>query len=197
MIILMNTSNSAESPAGRLRGDKKHISYISSKGYIADLVNAAGEIRCYNTSCYPWIWDGDIIGLEFKGQDGQDGDPADDGTTSDDPSANFPINENDLSGWRIDFTTGINELVFDHIGLHVFPNPAEENLTIQLTSSVETSMNIAVIDVKGRRALTISKPVIKGENQLKIDISGLKPGVYFLHVVQNTGNSAVVQFVKN
>lgn len=74
-------------------------------------------------------------------------------------------------------------------GLKVYPNPVNNELTIETENAVE----YAVIDVTGRTVITGSKTA--GNNQF-VNVSSLQSGVYFLQLNEN-GKTATVQFIKN
>ncbi len=70
--------------------------------------------------------------------------------------------------------------------LKIFPNPAEERLTLELCSELSTLPVIHVIDLTGKvvekfdRLFSFEDEVYTGE----LDISHMKPGVYFVKVIQ-------------
>ncbi|HUM48265.1 MAG TPA: T9SS type A sorting domain-containing protein, partial [Chitinophagales bacterium] len=68
----------------------------------------------------------------------------------------------------------------------IFPNPVITTLNIALSQA--TGFEIELTTVTGERMLTL-------QNQNKIDVSNLAPGVYFIKVY--TANAAITQkFVK-
>lgn len=85
------------------------------------------------------------------------------------------------------YTTGIND---NHLlsSLTVFPNPANEQITIAGLDA-NRQFNAGIIDISGRTVLT--QQVSNGAST--IDVSMLAPGVYVLSVTDETGMRAGVQ----
>ncbi len=81
--------------------------------------------------------------------------------------------------------TSLGEVFLPNTKHTVFPNPANNEIYIDIIND-ESVASIAIYDIRGTKMLNV-------ENGLKnnqIDISGLKPGVYFLHVVTKMGASS-------
>lgn len=77
----------------------------------------------------------------------------------------------------------------------IYPNPANDviNVTISLTNSENTVIN--VLDISGKVIKTISIGNINGEKNLAIGIDDLTTGIYFIEMVNET-NKQVKKFVK-
>ena len=78
--------------------------------------------------------------------------------------------------------------------IHLFPNPASDHLTVQFSSEMRKKPEaLKLFDATGKllQIRTLS-PQTPG-NSLTLNISGLIPGVYFLHL-QNDGS--VFRFIK-
>ncbi len=71
----------------------------------------------------------------------------------------------------------------------VFPNPANDFISIKMTSTDQSSGKFSISDVLGKTLLTLEVA-----NQNEVDISALANGVYF---VRAEGETNVVQFVVN
>lgn len=65
-------------------------------------------------------------------------------------------------------------------GFLIFPNPTE-NLVIISSKNEDTAININLIDIAGNN---LRSELIKGKfpGEISLDISGLKPGVYFVNI---------------
>ncbi len=91
-----------------------------------------------------------------------------------------------------DYVTSTGEVIKDYSydeGIVVFPNPASTYINVELPGIAKaTEWNI--IDTQGNK---IAKG--KAENISHIDISELKPGVYFMQVINEKKKSAVCKFV--
>lgn len=86
------------------------------------------------------------------------------------------------------YTTGVDDQHRTNASLHVYPNPANDNVTI---AGLDAAQQYAatIIDIAGRTVLT--KTIAAGENTL--DVSTLSPGVYVLSVTDEYGIRTGVQ----
>jgi hypothetical protein len=89
----------------------------------------------------------------------------------------------------VDFT-GVNELSNLTSQLNVYPNPAKDELNLQLPVAMKS---VSIIDMMGREILTNDARSMK----VKLDVSSLKPGLYFVSVKSTDGRSAVKRVVIN
>ena len=96
-----------------------------------------------------------------------------------------------LQGLYDDFlTVSENELLTK---LRLFPNPAGEELTLSQDGSIEIT-SIRIYDLNGK--LVLEEPRISAdENEIRLNVSKLNAGVYFLNVDSPDG-SASIKFVK-
>lgn len=74
------------------------------------------------------------------------------------------------------------------LNLTVFPNPVQDKLMIQGVNEIRTSI------LFGSEGKMVSDNLIRNGNEL--DVSRLKPGVYFLQITDQTGKFGVVRFMK-
>ncbi len=88
---------------------------------------------------------------------------------------------------------GVSELAVGSMQLTVFPNPATEQLTIQLLRQAQyESYEISITDIFGRE-------IYQSKNNLYsqiINLNSFSSGIYFLKVISPNGNSTVNKFVK-
>lgn len=69
--------------------------------------------------------------------------------------------------------------------IRVYPNPAKESLSVDLTASQNGVINYGIYDILGNEVLSASNiSVNKGLNQIPVDLSGIKAGVYFINLIQ-------------
>lgn len=80
---------------------------------------------------------------------------------------------------------------FEAIGFSVYPNPVNDNFTIQNGNNIAIS-GLTISDMNGRTVKTLNVNAI--ENQ--INISDLNSGVYFLNITSDKG-SATKKIIKN
>jgi hypothetical protein len=89
-------------------------------------------------------------------------------------------------------TEHIAESFKDDLLWNVFPNPANENLHIQIESNSNSSKIIQVFNLNG--ALVLEKKY--RENSFVVDVSNLSSGVYSIRLINND-ESKIKTFVKN
>jgi|SRR5690606_6199531 len=74
----------------------------------------------------------------------------------------------------------------------IYPNPAKENLLIDSKNKIG-ALKINIFSIAGKM-LNTQKTNING--QTSIDVSGLKSGIYFLHIEDENGKKEVKKFIK-
>ena len=90
-------------------------------------------------------------------------------------------------------TTGINEVAKEEIKYSLYPNPANENLFVQLADPNTEVYYITVTNVNGRAVMMLPQPEI----QKGINISSLSKGIYFVQLMDKKTKSITSQkFVK-
>ncbi|MHA4846029.1 PQQ-dependent sugar dehydrogenase [Flavitalea antarctica] len=112
----------------------------------------------------------------------------------------YTLNDNEASGlgtsrlfYRLKITdkdgsyTYSNVVVLDIPGtfitrISVFPNPADKQTTVMISSPEEQKVTMQLVDVTGRSVINRTVVLKKGENRLSIDLNALRTGVYFLQV---------------
>lgn len=83
--------------------------------------------------------------------------------------------------------TQINDTKLD--GISIYPNPAHNSLNLQYENPLDI-MNIHICDLSG-------KIIRKTDNGVSpIDISDLRPGIYFIKIKENNGNVTRTKFIK-
>jgi hypothetical protein len=88
------------------------------------------------------------------------------------------------------YTVGLSENEIQ-ISLSVFPNPVQENLTLQITGSNQ-ELSYELIDVNGKIHLT-RKNLIDNTN---IDLSTYSKGIYFLKVRSKSNTIKTFKIIK-
>lgn len=72
----------------------------------------------------------------------------------------------------------------DKYDVHLFPNPAIDNLKVMISGSITTAVSYQVIDIFGRIIITGETRIAC--NSFDIDSKKLTNGLYFLRI--NSGN---------
>ena len=85
-----------------------------------------------------------------------------------------------------DFTMGVAvKEITDLNSLNVYPNPVSDNLTIELNADRTTQVNLTIVDMMGRIIVNEgTKTFPQGHNNMKLNVSDLVQGTYFLHLLQ-------------
>jgi Pregnancy-associated plasma protein-A/Secretion system C-terminal sorting domain/Fibronectin type III domain len=87
----------------------------------------------------------------------------------------------------------LNEKVFTDF--EMWPNPANESVTVELQSAIDSESHITLIDVSGRQLRNIWVPVFEAQmNQVDLDTNDLPVGVYFVQV-SNNGHVATKKLI--
>ncbi|WP_179336566.1 T9SS type A sorting domain-containing protein [Winogradskyella ludwigii] len=98
---------------------------------------------------------------------------------------NAPIITNTF---QTEFVETLSVNGFDSNSFSLFPNPAKENVTIQLASSNFGTGSVNIYNIQGKAIL---KQITLQANTSVIDISSLESGLYFVELT--IGNTATVQ----
>ena len=89
-----------------------------------------------------------------------------------------------------DVVTGISN-VSNNENIQLFPNPASDKITITSGKTINSNVNVNIVDVAGRLAQTVSFNNLTAHGQQAIDISKLAKGVYFVKI--KTANSEMIE----
>lgn len=81
---------------------------------------------------------------------------------------------------------------FDVNNLVVYPNPANEMVTIQLKNSFETLQKITIYDVIGKQIKTVSG---NGTQQSTINVGELSDGVYMIEIITENNLKQIRKFI--
>lgn len=76
----------------------------------------------------------------------------------------------------------------------VFPNPFNNNISINVNSSKKNTVLVSFLDVTGRILQNGEYELTEGANQININYSFLTPGIYFLNIIDN--NSTILSTKK-
>ena len=79
----------------------------------------------------------------------------------------------------------------------VYPNPANDVVTIALNAIVSEDVNMDLIDITGKSLQTSMQSLMKGNNNLGIDVSQLSEGLYFIRLKGKSLNESLRFTVKH
>ena len=65
----------------------------------------------------------------------------------------------------------------------LYPNPAKNNLNVVLAAERDAKATIVLYDISGKAMHQISTQLMKGNNNIKLNIAGLSSGEYILKVI--------------
>lgn len=74
----------------------------------------------------------------------------------------------------------------ENLTLDVYPNPVSSYATIELEAFENNKADVSVFDLSGRKVLTTSTKVQKGNNKFDLNLSELNSGSYIIQVVVGT-----------
>jgi photosystem II stability/assembly factor-like uncharacterized protein len=90
-------------------------------------------------------------------------------------------------------TVDINEFSHDFASVSVFPNPAHEDVIVNLHDESDQINDIKVFNIQGQWVLHISN--LSETNSFKFNVSGLISGAYILHLT-TPNRQYLVKFIK-
>ena len=91
------------------------------------------------------------------------------------------------------YNVGVNEI--NSISqLNVFPNPAMQNIILQLDSEKNFEEEIKIYDITGNLIFSQAYYIIEGENEINVNIANFSSGIYWVRL-GNEGKG--VKFCKN
>jgi len=91
-----------------------------------------------------------------------------------------------------DALSSLDELDQDE-SIAVYPNPAVNELTVDMNVNQVSDVNIRMVNVLGETVLTERMNSVSGSNRSTIDVSGLVPGAYVIYMT--VGDKEVVRRV--
>lgn len=79
-------------------------------------------------------------------------------------------------------------------GVSVFPNPAADNVTIQMTSATATNVALTVIDNSGKQVAATQQVVInEGKNAIELPVTHLQNGWYYVSMIAENGATRTIK----
>ncbi len=64
----------------------------------------------------------------------------------------------------------------------IFPNPASEWISVSVVSEAQKTMLLELLNVEGKLVFSSFQQALAGENNFRVDIGDLSPGVYFARI---------------
>lgn len=92
------------------------------------------------------------------------------------------------SAFRMDGTTDGETTEFEipvevvETGFAMFPNPASDEVSIDVEMRAENAVQVTVMDITGKAMMSRSYDLAKDENRINLDIKALPAGVYLVRI---------------
>jgi hypothetical protein len=64
----------------------------------------------------------------------------------------------------------------------LYPNPANDNVTLKF-ENIEGDAKVRIINLNGQ--LVLEQPIVIAKEDVKINLTDIKPGFYFVNVISN------------
>jgi PKD repeat protein len=78
--------------------------------------------------------------------------------------------------------------------VNVFPNPAADNVTVELTSAGATNVSLTVIDNSGKQVTANQTVVInEGKNTIELPVAHLQNGWYYVSIIAENGATRTIK----
>ena len=98
----------------------------------------------------------------------------------------------DNSGSEAENTSNIESLTLS--GISVFPNPAQDYLTVNIVEgNFQSEVTLSIYNLQGKMIPYSNVTFAKGSNEAKLDVSSLEKGMYIL-LVKADGNKYLTKF---
>lgn len=79
--------------------------------------------------------------------------------------------------------------------INVYPNPAHNDLNVGINALHTKDATVSIVDVTGRKPLSVAKKLTRGQNTVHFDVSALPAGVYTV-LLQAGNNTITSQWMK-
>lgn len=91
--------------------------------------------------------------------------------------------------------TSISNTTFRNGDMHIYPNPVENDLTLDCNFSNGGNLNYSLLDMTGKLIRTSDVQLHNGKEKINISFSGLATGDYLLRVIYNQqGTNSVASY---
>lgn len=106
------------------------------------------------------------------------------------------------SAWRTDgstdgdITTLEIPVELEDAGFLMWPNPANQHLTVEVPLEADSEVQLSLFDAAGKAVIQQQRTLVKGDNQFTLDLQGLSNGMYLVQV-RNGEETSVRKLVVN
>jgi hypothetical protein len=96
---------------------------------------------------------------------------------------------------QADHCSGTGEITANKGLFSIFPNPAGDRVTVELSRNISGSCTIALLDIAGKKIMETHQ-TIPGNNHILLELGGLEKGLYFISVHAG-GYTSTLKLIKN
>lgn len=101
----------------------------------------------------------------------------------------YRVAEYDIDG-KVEYTSVLRSSCDAADSMSVWPNPAHSKVSVNIVSTRQSQVLLKLLDVKGSVVKTTKASLLKGSNQLNLDVASLPNGIYYLSAEWNTGQTS-------
>jgi hypothetical protein len=76
----------------------------------------------------------------------------------------------------------------------LFPNPAQNFVTVEYNSNTESSVQLSVYNASGKQVLNKIEYAVKGNNIYQLNVAHYTNGTYTLRLSNNNGEQKHIRF---
>ena len=80
----------------------------------------------------------------------------------------------------------MHDVAYNSDNIAVYPNPANDQLNVQLIFAESNAVNIELLDLSGKMVASPNKNQAISPNQYTLDVTDLSKGIYILKVTNGT-----------
>jgi hypothetical protein len=89
---------------------------------------------------------------------------------------------------------GLDEFTIES-GFRLYPNPANDAVTVKFTLTGKADISVSILDMSGRRLMQEQSALSAGEQTITLDIDDLPSGAYFIELSDGE-NQSQQRFIK-
>jgi hypothetical protein len=81
--------------------------------------------------------------------------------------------------------------------LAMYPNPVYDELNMKLNNHYTGTVALTIMDVSGRSVMLLNIKKEQKDYTGQVSVRSLNPGLYFVHIKMQNGNTYIMKFLKN
>lgn len=93
-------------------------------------------------------------------------------------------------------SVGVDEVVEILTDMNVYPNPANENTTLEYNATEDGNHSIILTDITGKVVMNENYNAQKGNNRLNLNLNSIESGMYLITVADANGNQTTLRITK-